>query len=104
MAIQARDDYHTSKDGCGKPDGAAAVELADIAAGQGGGFALNGAGADDFSGLSVSRAGDVDGDGLADLIVAAPFANLIVGASEASPNGEVSGQSYVVFGGDFLFG
>src|SRR5215208_5109471 len=80
MAIQARDDDHTSKDGCGKPDGAAAVELADIAAGQGGGFALNGAGADDFSGLSVSRAGDVDGDGLADLIVGAPFANLIVGA------------------------
>jgi hypothetical protein len=77
----------------GKQD-PAAVELAEIAAGQGGGFALTGGALFDGSGRSVSGAGDVDGDGLADLLVGAPYAD---------PNGENSGQSYVVFSGDFLF-
>ncbi len=53
------------------------------------GFAIDGEVAWDFSGVSVSGAGDVDGDGLDDVIVGAPGAD---------PNGERSGRSYVVFG------
>ena len=47
-----------------------AVELSDIEAGSGG-FVINGVSADDHSGRSVSAAGDVNGDGLDDLIVGA---------------------------------
>ena len=54
------------------------------------GFVLNGLAAGDYSGKSVSGAGDVNGDG---------FADLLIGASHADPNGSQSGQSYVVFGG-----
>ena len=53
------------------------------------GFAINGIGVEDHSGSSVSTAGDVNGDGLDDIII---------GALTASPNGIVVGQSYVVFG------
>jgi Ca2+-binding RTX toxin-like protein len=53
------------------------------------GFKINGIAAGDRSGTSVSRAGDVNGDGVDDLIV---------GARGADSNGESSGQSYVVFG------
>jgi hypothetical protein len=52
--------------------GGSAVDLSAIAAGSGG-FVINGQCADDFSGFSVSSAGDVNGDGLADLIVGAPL-------------------------------
>ena len=45
----------------------------------------------DGSGFSVSAAGDVDGDGIDDLII---------GADDADSNGYESGQSYVVFGRD----
>ncbi|CAB5496285.1 hypothetical protein AZO1586I_5, partial [Bathymodiolus thermophilus thioautotrophic gill symbiont] len=54
-----------------------------------GGFVINGEAARDNSGYSVSNAGDVNGDGLDDLIV---------GAYQADPNGDDSGKSYVVFG------
>ena len=53
------------------------------------GFKLSGVAAGDQSGRSVASAGDVNGDG---------FADLIVGAAWADPHGSNSGASYVVFG------
>ena len=50
------------------------------------GFVLNGENANDFSGTSVSGAGDINGDGIADLVVGAP---------EASTS---AGKTYVIFG------
>ncbi|MBH8555370.1 FG-GAP repeat protein, partial [Nostocaceae cyanobacterium CENA357] len=54
------------------------------------GFVINGINSDDYSGGSVSSAGDINGDS---------FDDLIIGASNASPNGQYqAGSSYVVFG------
>ena len=54
------------------------------------GFRLDGVAANDLSGYSVASAGDVNGDG---------FADLIIGAYGASPGGRLNaGSSYVVFG------
>src|SRR5436190_1455261 len=53
------------------------------------GFKISGVAANDYSGYSVSSAGDVNGDG---------FADLIIGAYGADPHGPFSGASYVVFG------
>ncbi len=58
------------------------------------GFVLNGIDTDDRSGVSVSGAGDINGDGIDDLII---------GADGAEPNGDDSGESYVVFGRDTGF-
>ncbi|MGH2669506.1 MAG: integrin alpha [bacterium] len=52
------------------------------------GFKLSGVAAFDQSGRAVSTAGDVNGDGIDDLLIGAPGA----------PNGNFSGASYVVFG------
>jgi hypothetical protein len=73
----------------GKTDGTV-VELSALELGANdSGFVINGVSANNFSGRSVSSAGDVNGDGLADLIV---------GAYRDAPNGNVSGASFVVFG------
>ena len=54
------------------------------------GFVINGAAANDYSGNSVSGAGDINGDGIDDLII---------GAYGTGPNGNsYAGSSYVVFG------
>ena len=55
------------------------------------GFVINGIDAFDYSGASVSAAGDINGDGIDDILI---------GASFADPNGSTSGESYVVFGQD----
>jgi len=54
------------------------------------GFVINGEKANDNLGISVSGAGDINGDGIADVIIGAP---------NATPNGIPSGgSSYVIFG------
>ncbi|MEZ5405048.1 MAG: hypothetical protein R3F23_02385 [Verrucomicrobiia bacterium] len=54
------------------------------------GFVLNGINAGDRAGTSVSGAGDVNGDGIDDLLI---------GARLAGPNGKnTAGQCYVIFG------
>lgn len=72
----------------GKTNGAD-VELLAVDNGTGG-FVINGQASNDYSGFSVSSAGDVNGDGLADVIVGAVFSDPAAGAN--------AGRSYVVFG------
>ena len=70
----------------------AVFEVSTLAGGGGAtGFVLNGLGADDRLGQSVGTAGDVNGDGIDDLIVGDPAAD---------NNGSGAGQAYVVFGRD----
>ena len=76
--------------GASAPGTAGVLELSTLDGGNGLGFTLNGIGGDDQSGISVSSAGDVNGDG---------YDDLIIGAYLADPNGESSGETYVVFGG-----
>lgn len=58
------------------------------------GFFINGETSADYCGFSVAAAGDVNGDGFADVIVGAPF----------FPSGSGAGAAYVVFGGADGFG
>jgi hypothetical protein len=76
----------------GKSSGfAASTDILTLALDGSDGLRLIGGAADDFAGGSVSSAGDMNGDG---------FDDLIIGARFAQPNGQSSGQSYVVFGLD----
>ena len=75
----------------GKEGGPADIDLTTLTEDQG--FQLSGAGSFNNSGRAVSAAGDVDGDG---------FADVIVGAMRADPLGRNNaGESYVIYGGDF---
>lgn len=66
-----------------------AVVLSKIAAGEGG-FVLDGLAVNDRLGRALVMPGDLNGDGLADLVVGAPFAD---------PDGrDNAGATYVVFG------
>ncbi len=71
------------------------IDLTNLAAGDG--FIIQGDAQRDYAGVSVSGAGDVNGDG---------FADLIVGAGNADPNGDKvdAGEAYVVFGKASGFG
>ena len=66
---------------------AASIDLSSLNGSNG--FALNGINPGDEVGRSVSAAGDINGDGIDDVVV---------GSIYADPNGGNSGQSYVVFG------
>jgi len=75
----------------GKVGGLGDVDLTTLTAEQG--FKLTGAGSFDNSGRSVHGAGDIDGDG---------FADVIVGSMRADPLGRPNaGEAYVIYGGDF---
>jgi hypothetical protein len=77
----------------GKTNGTG-ISLADLNNGVGtGGFVINGRLDEHYSGRSVSGVGDINGDGLADILVGAP------GGQEPGFNSEyLEGVSYIVFG------
>ena len=56
------------------------------------GFKIDGEARSDNAGRPVSNAGDINGDGIDDLLI---------GATLADPNGDFSGRAYVIFGGVF---
>lgn len=75
----------------GKARGIGDIDLAALTASQG--FKISGGATRDFSGTSVSAAGDINGDG---------FDDLIVGARRADPLGRpYAGESAVIYGGNF---
>ncbi|MDJ0575619.1 MAG: calcium-binding protein [Xenococcaceae cyanobacterium MO_234.B1] len=69
----------------------ASFELADLDGSNG--FVITGINNYDNSGRSVSNAGDINGDGISDLIIGAPYADI-------SSNYSSEGEAYVVFGSD----
>lgn len=76
----------------GKADWSATPTLELSALNGANGFLLNGAGASDFAGGSVSGAGDVNADGFADFLVGAYLGDGVGNAKTSS------GETYLVFG------
>lgn len=74
----------------GRAEASPTIDLSSITAGIDG-FAITGEADSDFSGIAARGAGDVNGDGLADIVL---------GAFGADPSGTNSGRAYVVFGKD----
>ena len=74
-------------------DNTATIDVTTLSAAQG--FIIKGDVDGDFAGWSVSSAGDINGDGLADLII---------GARGNDNGGTFAGAAYVVFGSDEGFG
>jgi Ca2+-binding RTX toxin-like protein len=78
----------------GKTGGLSNINLTNLAPSDG--FRITGAAAGDQAGYSVSSAGDFNGDGFADIIIGAPYAD---------PDGRTnSGSAYVIFGKASGFG
>jgi hypothetical protein len=77
----------------GKAAGFGTIDLTTLTASQG--FIIQGDAAADQAGVSVSGAGDVNGDGFGDLIVGAPFGD---------NGGTDAGEAYLVFGKASGFG
>ncbi len=65
------------------------LDLSDIAGGTLAGAVFKAIDSSDFSGYSVSAAGDVNGDGFDDILIGAPYAD---------PHGDLSGESYLIYG------
>jgi len=70
----------------GKADGFGTIDLANLGEE---GFIIQGDAAGDRAGLSVSSAGDVNGDGFDDIIIGAPYGD---------DGGGNAGEAYVIFG------
>ena len=84
----------------GRADGFdASIELSSLDGSNG--FALSGVSEGDYSGGSVSAAGDINGDGFDDIIIGARFANPGPGGEYGGPS--YLGEAYVVFGSDSSF-
>jgi Ca2+-binding RTX toxin-like protein len=71
----------------GKASGLANIDLTNLAVAQG--FIIQGAATFEFAGRSVASAGDVNGDGIDDFIIGAPFR--VIGSVD-------TGEGYVIFG------
>ena len=73
---------------------AAEIELSSLLSSNGGdgsvGFVLQGTRDNDKAGYSVSTAGDVNGDGIDDLVIGAPYADPVIWSDR--------GKTYVLFG------
>lgn len=96
LAIAAAEASPRGRAGAGRVHVVAAAErrgTLDLAQLDGDGFAIDGDVSGAHAGERLAPAGDVDGDGLADLMLAAPRTNL-----GAGPQGDHVGRVFVVFG------